>query len=307
MGTTSPLIPLLPKKTVDSTALPDTSYVDAMRKISQGDLRSVLTGGDRLMALSGLLGSVARGSRTTPQEAMAQVQQTALGRASLQMQLAQLEAAQAARLKQQTDAMAFSETIKDPAKRRTFLALPPEEQVKRMAKFTEDATPFGTKEANGKTFMIMSDQSTVELSGIPEDVKGEWRSYDINGDGIAEDVFTNTRTGKPIMNENQQALFVSPGMTAAQKDASVRGWANYGLDVKKFNRGDGAGGGSGGGKEQEVWVGGTGGKPVKTLAYRDKSSPTGWRQYGTNMVVRRVPNPGNGLLAPVTVIPAAPE
>jgi len=238
-------INLLPGKSLDGTMLPDMSYLDNIRKIAQGDLSSALTGGDKLIALSGLLRSVARGSRTTPQEAMAQVQQAALGRASTQMQLAQLEAAQAARLKQQMDAKAFSETIKDPAKRQTFLALPPEEQVKRMAKFTEDATPFGTKEANGKTFMIMSDQSTVELSGIPEDVKGEWRSYDINGDGIAEDVFTNTRTGKPIMNENQQALFVSPGMTAAQKDASVRGWAAYGLDLKRFRRGDGAGDSSG--------------------------------------------------------------
>lgn len=237
-------INLLPGKSLDGTMLPDMS-LDNIRKIAQGDLSSALTGGDKLIALSGLLRSVARGSRTTPQEAMAQVQQAALGRASMQMQLAQLEAAQAARLKQQMDAKAFSETIKDPAKRQTFLALPPEEQVKRMAKFTEDATPFGTKEANGKTFMIMSDQSTVELSGIPEDVKGEWRSYDINGDGIAEDVFTNTRTGKPIMNENQQALFVSPGMTAAQKDASVRGWAAYGLDLKRFRRGDGAGDSSG--------------------------------------------------------------
>lgn len=245
MSTKDNQINLLPSKTFDGTALPDMSYLDNIRKIAQGDLSSALTGGDKLIALSGLLRSVARGSRTTPQEAMAQVQQAALGRASTQMQLAQLEAAQAARLKQQMDAKAFSETIRDPAKRQTFLALPAEEQVKRMAKFTEDATPFGTKEANGKTFMIMSDQSTVELSGIPEDVKGEWRSYDINGDGIAEDVFTNTRTGKPIMNEDQKVLFVSPGMTAAQKDASVRGWAGYGLDVKRFQRGDGAGDGAG--------------------------------------------------------------
>lgn len=71
---------------------PEAAYLENMRRIAQGDLKSVLTGGDRLMALSGLLKSVARGSRTTPQEAMAQVQQTAANRIGMQMQMAQLEA-----------------------------------------------------------------------------------------------------------------------------------------------------------------------------------------------------------------------
>lgn len=70
---------------------PQQAYLDNMRRIAAGDLKSVLSGGDRLMALSALLGSVARGSRTTPQEAMAQVQQTAANRVNTQMQLAQLE------------------------------------------------------------------------------------------------------------------------------------------------------------------------------------------------------------------------
>lgn len=301
---TPSLIPLLPKKTVDNTALPDTSYVDAMRKISQGDLRSVLTGGDRLMALSGLLGSVARGSRTTPQEAMAQVQQAALGRASLQMQLAQLQAAADAKAKREATLAAFANTLPED-KRQTFLALPAEEQNKMLSE-NVNPTPFQMKEVNGKTYMVFRSGDKKEID-LPADVKGVFQEIDYNKDGVAEKVFVDERTGQPILNAQGQPLVYGLGMTPAQRDASARGWADYGLSVKRFNRGDGAGGGSGGGKEQEVWVGGTGGKPVKTLAYRDKSSPTGWRQYGTNMVVRRVPNPGNGLLAPVTVIPAAPE
>lgn len=85
---------ILPKKTVDAApTMPGTDpNLAALRSVAQGDLKSVLTGGDRLMALSALLGSVARGSRTTPQEAMAQVQQNAMNRVSTQMQLAQLEA-----------------------------------------------------------------------------------------------------------------------------------------------------------------------------------------------------------------------
>lgn len=88
MPTAQPITPSVTPQPMS----PQETYLENMRKIAQGDLRSVLTGGDRLMALSGLLKSVARGSRTTPQEAMAQVQQTAANRVGMQMQMAQLEA-----------------------------------------------------------------------------------------------------------------------------------------------------------------------------------------------------------------------
>lgn len=71
---------------------PEAQYLQNMQRLSQGDVSSVLTGGDKLLALSALLGSVARGSRTTPQEVMAQVQQQAQGRISSQMELAKLQA-----------------------------------------------------------------------------------------------------------------------------------------------------------------------------------------------------------------------
>lgn len=238
---TSPLIPLLPKKTVDNTALPDTSYVDAMRKISQGDLRSVLTGGDRLMALSGLLGSVARGSRTTPQEAMAQVQQTALGRASLQMQLAQLQAAADAKAKREATLAAFANTLPED-KRQTFLALPAEEQNKMLSE-NVNPTPFQMKEVNGKTYMVFRSGDKKEID-LPTDVKGVFQEIDYNKDGVAEKVFVDERTGQPILNAQGQPLVYGLGMTPAQRDASARGWAEHGLSVKRFNRGDGAGDGT---------------------------------------------------------------
>lgn len=281
-------INLLPGKSLDGTMLPDMSYLDNIRKIAQGDLSSALTGGDKLIALSGLLRSVARGSRTTPQEAMAQVQQAALGRASTQMQLAQLQAAAEAKAKREATLAAFANTLPEE-KRQTFLALPAEEQNKMLSE-NVNPTPFQMKEVNGKTYMVFRSGDKKEID-LPTDVKGVFQEIDYNKDGIAEKVFVDERTGQPILNAQGQPLIYGLGMTPAQRDASARGWADYGLDVKKFNRGDGAGGGSGGGKEQQIWVGGTGGKPVKTLAYRDKSSPTGWRQYGTNMVVRRMPSP----------------
>lgn len=90
-ATAAPATPAAPTAPVAPAVSPQQAYLDNMRRIASGDLKSILSGGDRLMALSALLGSVARGSRTTPQEAMAQVQQTAANKVNTQMQLAQLE------------------------------------------------------------------------------------------------------------------------------------------------------------------------------------------------------------------------
>jgi hypothetical protein len=56
---------------------PSKPLTDAekLAQVMGGNLKGTLTGGDKLMALSALLKSVSRGSRTTPQEAMAQLQQ----------------------------------------------------------------------------------------------------------------------------------------------------------------------------------------------------------------------------------------
>ena len=275
--------------------LPDATYLESMQKALQGDVASTLSGGEKLAALGALLKSASRGSQVSPQAVMASVQQTAQNRAATQLQLAQLQAAMNERAKFKAAAEEHAKTITDENKREAFLALPMDEQVKRMYEFTKDATPFQIQKSNDKTFMVMSDKSVVELTDIPENVEGEWKQYDYNGDGVAEEVWLNKRTGKPILNAEQKVLAVSPGMTPVQKDASVRGWAQYGLDVKRFKRGDGAGEGGGSKKEQQIYVGGTGGQAVKTLAYRDKTSPTGWRQYGTNMVVRRVASPSGGI------------
>lgn len=236
----SPLLPLLSQKTVSNASLPDATYLENMRRIAQGDLRSVLTGGDRLMALSALLGSVARGSRTTPQEVMSQVQQTALGRASTQMQLAQLEAAAAQKARRDAALQSFAATL-PKEKLEQFLTLSPEEQEKMRAEYV-NPTPFQMVERNGKTFMVFRSGAPQELD-LPTNVKGTFREIDYNGDGVAESVFVNEYTGEPILNKEGKPLSYSLGMTPAQKDAASRGWANYGLAKERLaddrKRGDG--------------------------------------------------------------------
>lgn len=239
----SPLLPLLSQKTVNNASLPDATYLENMRRIAQGDLKSVLTGGDRLMALSALLGSVARGSRTTPQEAMAQVQQTALGRASTQMQLAQLEAAAAQKARRDAALQAFAATLpKD--KLEQFLTLSPEEQEKMRAEYV-NPTPFQMTERNGETYMVFRSGPPQKLD-LPTNVKGTFREIDYNGDGVAESVFVNEYTGEPILNKEGKPLSYKLGMTPAQKDAASRGWANVGIAQARLamDKADGGGGGA---------------------------------------------------------------
>lgn len=60
-----------------NTAASATPLTDAekLAQVMGGNLSGTLTGADKLMGLSALLKSVARGSQTTPQQAIAQLQQ----------------------------------------------------------------------------------------------------------------------------------------------------------------------------------------------------------------------------------------
>lgn len=60
-----------------NTVTPSKPLTDAekLAQVMGGNLKGTLTGGDKLMALSALLKSVSRGSQTTPQQVMSQLQQ----------------------------------------------------------------------------------------------------------------------------------------------------------------------------------------------------------------------------------------
>lgn len=116
-----------------ATAAPTTTAptdLEQLTKLMQGNLSGSLSSGDKLMALSGLLGSVARGSRTTPQEVMAQLQQQKLAEVQGRMQLEQMrnQAQRAADLKVQ--------------KEQIISKLPPEMQAE--ARLVPDETFFAS-------------------------------------------------------------------------------------------------------------------------------------------------------------------
>ena len=58
----------------DAAAKPLTD-AEKLAQVMGGNLKGTLTSADKLMGLSALLKSVSRGSKTTPQEAIAQIQQ----------------------------------------------------------------------------------------------------------------------------------------------------------------------------------------------------------------------------------------
>lgn len=99
---------------------PESSYDKLLRVMGGGTLSDTLTGGDKLLALSALLGSVARGSRTTPQEVMANIRKEQAGRLESQIMTERMKA-------QQQTKQAFLSSL--PQSERNMVALLDDKQL----------------------------------------------------------------------------------------------------------------------------------------------------------------------------------
>jgi hypothetical protein len=189
------------------------------------------------MALGALLRSGARGSQTTPQEVLGTLRKEAQNKAVMQLQLAQMQAAAAQKQKLDAAWENHIATLSPDRQRALAGIVEPAERQKILAAAGAPPKPFQLTKVNDVQYMVFTnpDGTTTEKKlDLPEDVNGEWKDYDYNGDGLTESVFVNKRTGLPILNANQEALVVQLGQTAAQKDASARGWANVGISRERL-------------------------------------------------------------------------
>jgi len=75
----------------DASAI-DEEQATMLSKLASGDISGSLTGGDKLIALGALLKSVSRGSKTSPQEVLQNLQQSKLQEMQTKVQLGQLQA-----------------------------------------------------------------------------------------------------------------------------------------------------------------------------------------------------------------------
>jgi hypothetical protein len=267
---------------------PEQAYLENMRKISSGDLKSLLTGGDRLLALSALLGSVARGSRTTPQEAMAQVQQTAANRVNMQMQMAQLQAkaAEDARLKadQQTFISKLPAKLQDTAKALRGESL--DSFIKNLRinasykRVIEDGKPvtkvvYGSGLEETADFQIPADSEKMFVNGKPI-----W-------------VYKDTRT--PVIDPaTGQPLSAGDPMTPEEMARLAQGQARIDIARANANRPRGGGGGGGGGTLPEPKMVVIDGKPV--MAQWDKRLQR-YVPFGRQNVSKPNANPFGGILS----------
>lgn len=90
-----------PSKIKTDPSAIDEEQTTLLSKLASGDISGSLTSGDKLVALGALLKSVSRGSKTTPQEVLQNLQQSKLQEMQTKIQLGQLqaEAARKARIK----------------------------------------------------------------------------------------------------------------------------------------------------------------------------------------------------------------
>jgi hypothetical protein len=72
----------------------DDAQSELLTRLAGGDISGTLSGGDKLIALGALLKSVSRGSKTSPQEVLQNLQQSKMQEMQTKIQLAQLKADQ---------------------------------------------------------------------------------------------------------------------------------------------------------------------------------------------------------------------
>lgn len=99
-------------------------YQKMMQIMTGGNFGDTLTGGDKLLALSALLGSVARGSKTTPQEVIADIRKQQLGRIEAKVMADRMKAREAA-------SAAFISSLPEN-ERNMFMLLDADSQMKYM-------------------------------------------------------------------------------------------------------------------------------------------------------------------------------
>lgn len=99
-------------------------YQKMMQIMTGGNFGDTLTGGDKLLALSALLGSVARGSKTTPQEVIGDIRKQQLGRIEAKVMADRMKAREAA-------SAAFISSLPEN-ERNMFMLLDADSQMKYM-------------------------------------------------------------------------------------------------------------------------------------------------------------------------------
>lgn len=251
---------------------PEAQYLQNMQRLSQGDVSSVLTGGDKLLALSALLGSVARGSRTTPQEVMAQVQQQAQSRIGSQMQLAQLQAKFEQDKRQKAFVQQFASTVPE-AKRGVLENADPAEAFKLVQEEVFRPKQYATHKRDPETGMmkVVFQDGTSQLTDVKLPPNTEDR--DIGG------------AIQVLDRDTGQVLQTIP------KTMTPGEYARLSLAQQQFAYEKSRPRGGGGGKEaKDIWVAGPDGKPMKV-----RGVSVGGNSYNVGgRVVQAVPSPTGG-------------
>lgn len=208
---------------------------NSLAQLSQllgGDLSGSLTGGDTLLALSGLLRSATRSGRRaglTPDQVIGGLQKQKVAELQNRLLIEQQRAQMAQQQQQQTAMSNFVATL-PPEKQALFPGLDAEGQ-RAMLKEHLSPQPFQIVKSGGENFMVFRDKSRVKLD-IPRDV--ETREIDTGRSTQIRDKVTN----KVILEIPKEMSQYQAGMLAvSQSNLAFR-------QAESRRRPSGGGGGS---------------------------------------------------------------
>jgi hypothetical protein len=227
-----------------------------MMRLLGGDLSGSLSGGDKLLALSGLLRSATRSGRRaglTPQQVIGDLQKQKLAELQSRLTIEQTRAQMAQRQQQLAETVEWSKSLPE-AQRKAFLGQPLEKRLERMDAEAFRREQLFTRERDPATglFRNVYQSGKTELTDVEAPANTEWLAQDVGG--RQEMVLYDKDTNQPVVNKDGKFITRFEGVPEGERQRIDIGRGNLAVNQARLGlaRAGGGGGGGGGGAQTQI-------------------------------------------------------
>ena len=211
---------------------PTAQYINDMQTLLRGGIGKLSTG-EKLGAVGQILQAAGSRGAADPGAVIQNVRQQQMQKLNAQYQIAQLQQKQQQEQQQIAAIQKYSALLTEN-ERAALEGLPLEKRAEKISEiaFRPKQVQQIVRSSDGKTRIVYQNgDAQIADWSLPPKTK-----YENLGDRL---VLVDEDTGKPVLDENGKQQTLKVNMTPAQA-------ASYGLDLARFNRGDGRGGSDGG-------------------------------------------------------------
>jgi hypothetical protein len=228
-----PVPTVAPMAQVAPQLSPTAQYINDMQTLLRGGIGKLSTG-EKLGAVGQILQAAGSRGAADPGAVIQNVRQQQMQKLNAQYQIAQLQQKQQQEQQQIAAIQKYSALLTEN-ERAALEGLPLEKRAEKISEiaFRPKQVQQIVRSSDGKTRIVYQNgDAQIADWSLPPKTK-----YENLNDRL---VLVDEDTGKPVLDENGKQQTLKVNMTPAQA-------ASYGLDLARFNRGDGRGGGGDGG------------------------------------------------------------